>query len=545
MQAVARIGETLVAALLAADPALGGVVWRGPPSDARDGFLADLRALLPGQPWRRLPLHIGDERLLGGLDLAATLAAGKPLSAIGLLAECEGGTLVVASAERVTPATAARIAHALDTGSGFRLLLLDEGVDDERAPAALLDRCAFALGASSPDAAIAPRASRDDAAAGDGALEAICAATAVFGIDSARAPLLALRAARSLAAFDDSASVDADHVATAAKLVLAWRATRLPAPESQPESGEESAPPDQPAPPESEGESKSLESLEDRAIEAVRASIPPHLLAALAAGPSGRGKGGGRAPALVRQGTRHGRPAGTRRGSPRDGARLALIDTLRAAAPWQKIRRAPGDGRIAVRRDDFRIHRTKPRAETTTIFAVDASGSAALARLAEAKGAVERLLAECYVRRDRVAVIAFRGTRADILLPPTRSLARAKRALAQLPGGGGTPLAAGLIAASGLADATTRAGGRPAIVVLTDGRANVARDGAPGRATAESEAHDAARRIAAARIPCLLIDTAIRPQPIAQAIARSLAARYFPLPQADARAIVRAIQQGA
>ena len=100
-----------------------------------------------------------------------------------------------------------------------------------------------------------------------------------------------------------------------------------------------------------------------------------------------------------------------------------------------------------MRRDDFRMTRFQQRTRTTTIFVVDASGSSALNRLAEAKGAVELLLADCYVRRDQVALLAFRGKEAELLLPPTRSLVRAKRSLAGLPGGGGTPLAAGIDAA--------------------------------------------------------------------------------------------------
>ena len=132
-----------------------------------------------------------------------------------------------------------------------------------------------------------------------------------------------------------------------------------------------------------------------------------------------------------------GRPAGVRQGRPHAGARLHLIETLRAAAPWQKLRRnampdAPND--LLVRVEDFRLRRHVERAQTTTIFVLDASGSSALNRLAEAKGAIELLLADCYVRRDRVAVIAFRSRSADLLLPPTRSLTRAKRCLAALPG---------------------------------------------------------------------------------------------------------------
>ena len=118
-------------------------------------------------------------------------------------------------------------------------------------------------------------------------------------------------------------------------------------------------------------------------------------------------------------------------------------------------------------------------AAARTISSSDASsgslgGSSALHRLAEAKGAVELLLADCYVRRDSVAVLAFRGRSAELLLPPTRSLVRAKRSLAELPGGGGTPLAAGIDAARELAFAVRRRGDTAVVVVLSDGRANLA-----------------------------------------------------------------------
>ena len=156
------------------------------------------------------------------------------------------------------------------------------------------------------------------------------------------------------------------------------------------------------------------------------------------------------------------------------------------------------NGPVIVRPEDFRIVRYRQPRGATTIFVVDASGSSAMQRLAEVKGAIELLLADCYVRRDSVALIAFRGIGAEIVLPPTRSTARAKRRLTGLPGGGGTPLASGLDAALALADQVRRKGQSPLLVLMTDGRANVCRDGTGGRARAMEEAIDAGRRLFAA-----------------------------------------------
>jgi len=198
-----------------------------------------------------------------------------------------------------------------------------------------------------------------------------------------------------------------------------------------------------------------------------------------------------------------------------------------------------------VRPEDFRIARFRQRAQTTSIFVVDASGSAALHRLAEAKGAVELLLADCYVRRDRVALVAFRGQRAELMLPPTRSLVRAKRSLAGLPGGGGTPLAAGIDMAVELAASLARRGDTPVLVLLTDGRANVSRNGSGGRAAAEADALAASRAVKLAGFAALLIDTSPRPELQAERIATAMGARYLPLPHADAHAVSRAARSAA
>jgi magnesium chelatase subunit D len=392
---------------------------------------------------------------------------------------------------------------------------------------------------------------------------------------------MALRAARALAALEGAAEVDQTHVRLAVQLVLAPRATRLPAPPPQPgqeeanetEAQEPAAQTQPPAPPPNPPEpssapqteatdpadpndelpAPSAEALQEMLVQAALAALPPQLLAALQAGlaRAGPAAGGGRVGALQHN-LRRGRPVGTRRGDLRAGARLHLLDTLRAAAPWQRWRQqaaaAPGEQapvRIRVQREDFHVRQFRQHRPTTTVFVVDASGSSALHRLAEAKGAVELLLAECYVRRDRAAVVAFRGAGAEVLLPPTRSLTRAKRSLDAMPGGGGTPLAAGLEAAHELARQISRQGETPVVVVLTDGRANLDREGRPGRAQATEDALAAARQFRLSGLSALLIDTSAQPQAAAQALAQQMGARYLPLPHAGAQGLSMMAQAAA
>ncbi|MGJ3265304.1 MAG: magnesium chelatase subunit D [Salinarimonas sp.] len=587
------------AALVAIDPAgLGGAALRAGPGPVRDRWLALLRHLLPeGVPFRRAPAGIDDDRLLGGLDLVATLQAGRPVVGRGILAEADGGIVVLAMAERLPGAVAGRLASVLD-GRVVRLereglaatlethlgvVALDEGrEDDERPPEALLDRLAFLvdLGAAShratgdpgPDpASVAAARARLPGVAGTPArLEALCGAAAAVMIPSLRAPLLALRAARALAALDGRGAVSDEDVSEAFRLVLAPRARAFPPAPADDETDEnqtDDAPADDPPPPpdepprdedesreederedeETEERPLTAEELQNLVLEAAQAILPEDLLAQLRAGLSGlktsrtRGETGARA----RPGT-SGRPAGSRPGEPRRGARLDLVSTLRAAAPWQPLRRRGGEAaadgpRVAVRREDFRVGVRKPTIRRTTIFAVDASGSSALNRLAEAKGAVELLLAECYVRRDRVALVAFRSRDAELVLEPTRSLARAKRALAGLAGGGATPLARGIEVALATADAVRRKGEDPAIVLLTDGKTNIGRSGEPGREAARADALTAAREARVRGIVALVVDISRAGQPLAQEIAAAMGARYLALPYADAATLSSAV----
>ncbi len=576
----AAADAALAAVIFAVEPALlGGVAVRSGPGPARDAFLDLLRnCLAETMALRRLPLNIAEGRLLGGLDIAATLRAGRPIAERGLLAEADGGVIVVAMAERLSTATAAILCATLDTGlvetardgvartSAARIgfVALDEGIDDERMQPSLLDRCAFHIDlaegidaealAYDADTVLVARQRFASVAVDDEVLTALVSTAAALGIGSLRAPLLALRVARVAAALAGKATVSMDEAAMAARLVLAPRATVMPQAEQSEapaETSEETPPADDGTASEPKTESDQAEGdqpLGEVVVEAAKAAIPKGLLLQLRADEAARlrPRSAGKAGALQKAGKR-GRPSGIRRGAPGPNQRLNLIETLRAAAPWQGLRQIerPSPGRIQVRSEDFHVTRFRSRSETTTIFAVDASGSSASNRLAEAKGAVELLLADCYVRRDCVAVLAFRGKGCELLLPPTRSLVRAKRSLAGLPGGGGTPLACGIDAAEDLAASVQRRGGTPVIVLLTDGRANIGRDGLGGRAAAEREVLQAATRLRASGRTVLLVDTSPRPSTVALALSAAMSARYLPLPYADAARLSRAVQDAA
>jgi magnesium chelatase subunit D len=491
-----------------------------------------------------------DEALYGGIDLAGTLAEHRVVETDGVLATAR--LALVASAERWTSAQAARLGAHLDQGAGPALILLDEGASpDEAAPAALRERLAFGvdldtvgrLEATPGQGADwqAARALLDQVKSTPEDARALVALAARFGVDTLRAPLLALRAARAAAAVAGRTDVSAEDIALAAELVIAPRATRVPKPDHEPETEA----PEAPSPPEDQNNDADPKSGSDQdlpddiLVEAVTAALPEAVLAHLAAGGVNRNAKGAGA-GQVRRGNRRGRPLPARAGRLSGQSRIDVTATLRAAAPWQGLR-GRGDGPVRLEKSDIRLRRFEEQSDRLLIFAVDASGSAALSRLAEAKGAVEQLLGEAYARRDHVALVAFRGAEADLLLPPTRSLVQTKRRLAALPGGGGTPLAAGLQAAGALAVQSRRQGYTPAIALLTDGRANIALDGVANRIAAMEDSTQMARWLRREGFSGIVIDAGTRPERALGQLAGEMGARYLPLPRADARKLSTAL----
>jgi magnesium chelatase subunit D len=545
----ARVEAALM--LLAVDPkGLRGLWLRGRAGPVRDRVVAALAALPIGL--RRLHPSVADEVLFGGIDLTASLAAGRGVAVAGLLAE--GPAILLTMAERCGAGLAARLGQWLDGAGPGCVIALDEGAEEgEIAPPALTERLALFLDLDglgwqesrdirlNPARLAAARERLPFVEVAKDVTARMVALAADLGIGSLRAPLMVLAAARASAALRGAMTVAEGDLQLAAGLVYGHRAQAFPAADEAP------APPT--PPPEGEGDQAQapdpdrLTIPEDILLEAVRTALPADVLARLAAGRAARAARGSSGSGAARRGNRRGRPLPPRAGAPDGQARIDPVATLRAAAPWQGVRRALAPGRqgLQVRPSDFRLRRFQEMSDRVLIFTVDASGSSALARLAEAKGAVEILLAQAYARRDHVALVAFRGKAAELLLPPTRSLVQTKRRLAGLPGGGGTPLAAGLQLAGEVARLTRARGMTPTIALLTDGRANVALDGRGDRALAAVEAEAAARRLAAAGTPALVIDTATRPQAELRGLARVMGAAYLPLPRADARRMAEAL----
>ena len=413
---------------------------------------------------------------------------------------------------------------------------------------------------------------------------AVCSTAQGLGIDSLRVPTLALRVACCHAALHARSHIADDDLAFAARRVLAPRATQLPAPaenalDTEPQnSSDSSAEPDQaqeqssnsleptetPNPSDSAKDEEdtsstdtseedtntqdevpldlpSSENLQEMMIAAALASLPPDVLDGLLTKP-GRNLGNtsGRS-GQFRSGTQRGRPLPPRTGRPGGHARLHILSTLRAAAPKQRLRGNTQQGRVAIRSEDFHVHRYQQHSASCLILALDASGSAALQRLAEAKGAVELLLQQSYARRDSVCIVSFKGAKAQLLLPMTRSLVRAKRAMMGLPGGGGTPLALALKMACEQATQLQRQGVTPILVVLSDGRANVNLQGLGGRAQAQADAQQWAAQWRQTGHRCLWIDTSLQPDTQVQNMAQTMGGSYLPMPQVQAQRMASAM----
>ena len=521
----------LIAALLAVDPnGLGGVWVKARHGRARDELVAPLKRL-PNPPLKvtsATPLSA----LIGGVDFADSFVQGRIVVQESLLSMPR--TIWVSGAERTEGSVIAQIAASLDERQGHVVLLSDEGIEDDPLPSEILrDRLAFLLferfdiepdntESMDPDRMRAAQSACAEIVATKQVISSIAKSADSLGITALRPIQFAVNCARALAALDNRREISDRDIRKAAELVLAHRAAPVSEDDStdfQPEVEHHSN--------ESEGLINEATDPSDMQVGSAATYLPAGLLASLAVRAKlGQGKGAG----ATRISHLRGRPLPSRRG-PLDGRqRLDVLATLQAAAPWQKLRPSSPSSHIALRPEDFRVRRYKDRSERLLIFMVDASGSAAMARLAEAKGAVELILAEAYEHRDRVCLGLFRDESAEILLPPTQSLTRAKRVLATLPAGGATPLAHGLKLGLDTAQTALRSGQFPTLLFMTDGRGNRALDGRTDRLAAMRDAKAMSRAIRSQNIPTLILDTGRRRTTHVQDLATQLDAEIVALP---------------
>lgn len=598
--------------LLAVDPSLAGVAIGAGAGTGKSALVRAFARMLAGGrefdptiPWHlvEMPVGVSEDRLLGGIDIEATLATGERVHRSGLLARANGGMLYVDSVNLLDDSTINHILSALDSGivrveregisvvEPARFVLLVTYDPAEGPPRRhLLDRLGLIV-APIGKAPVTTRAEvvrrnlqpstdyEDDEALvlagilaarellpavriGDEQIQQLSLTAMALGIEGHRADLFAVRAARAAAALAGREEVNNDDLELAVRLVMLPRATRLP--EMTPEEAGPPPPPEPtPPPPSSENsddeqrddeEEKPPQppedelTIEELILAAMETDVPPDILETPFT-VRRRGRSGSRGTISGQRG-RHIRSVP---GKPAQG-RLDVIATLRAAAPWQRIRAAEYHphrrGRIHLRTDDLHIKKYRSKAGTLFCFLVDASGSMALHRMRQAKGAVNALLQQAYVHRDQVALLAFRGERADLLLPPSQSVELAKRALDVLPTGGGTPLAAALLAAYQISEqARSRGIFRTTIVLITDGRPNVplkadpTMDKARRLEQARQEVHQLAGRLRAAGVGAVVIDTqrSFVSRGEAQQLAAWLGGRYVYLPNGRGDQIANAV----
>jgi magnesium chelatase subunit D len=588
---VALDAPRLALMLLAIEPRLRGVAFAGPAGSGKSALLHGLHALLPDLPFEQLPIGADDEALLGGLDLEATLARGTRVVRTGLLARADGGVLAVEDCNLLPESAANQLLGALDSGevriereglslrSPCRLRLVATFDPAEGAPRAhLLDRLGLIVALPRPGAAAAraevvrrhlsppedlwqedlgllrdvvatARAGLAEVELGDRQARELAAAALAFGVQGHRADLFAQLVARASAALALRDRVEREDLELAVRFVLAPRATRnADATPPEPPQPPTEAPPPPPDPTRDDATHDGLPEPDEMQLgDEVLAALATDLPDVLATLPF-RAAHGGRSGSRGSTDGRRGRHVASVPGTPREG-RLDVIATLRIAARGQRLRAphpARVGGRIVVRAEDLRVKRFRDKAGALFLFAVDASGSMALNRMRQAKGAVHALLERAYVNRDRVALMSFRGQGAELLLPPTGSVELLRRAVDQIPTGGGTPLAATLVAALDVAQQARRRGLQNVVLVLlTDARANVGLKA--DRAGVEDELRQLAMAAAATGLKSLVIDTqrSYLSQGSAQKLASWLGGQYLYLPGADGSAIAAAARTAA
>jgi magnesium chelatase subunit D len=596
--------------LLAVDPCLKGLLIASNGSSAEVEAVKFYKAIIPDDSCRavKVPLNITEDRLLGSIDIERTISTGQRQTSLGSLAEADGGVMLVSHINLLDASIVNHIAAAIDS----RVVQLErEGISEIHSARFVLigavdksegglnmplgDRVGLAIEfeehASTDDRTdmlarellddnrrdVQPFENLDEMTEIKAAinrarknlsrvkvsrknLRNLIEAGMSLGVEGNRADIFALCAARASAAIGDRRAIAEEDLINAIRFVLMPRANKFPDIEesrSSYTSRENHAKNSQNSEADDRSAGDTTNNIEDMIVKATDATLPENALGIIRH--KSRGFGSGKR--IDSHGSTRGRYAQSIRKRPRE-ARIAIDATLRAAAPFQSVRRranaqnhsAFADKKLRIVPDDLRYKKFKRKAGVLFIFCVDASGSMAANRMAQAKGALTRLLQDAYLHRDKVALISFRGEEAEVLLEPTRSVELGKRLVDAMPAGGGTPLAKGLLRAIEMARLSrSKEKSNAMLVLFTDGRANVAlraddnRERDKRSSTIQDELKEIGAAIQREDIYSVVIDTRSKFLSGGEGLSLAdwLGGRYIYLPRANADTIYNSVASTA
>ena len=469
------------------DPSLGSLSINSNYSTVREAFLSNLLSLLKPKRLKKIYPFQNPTDFAKSINMIDTLTFGMPKYNNDIFSS-SNIALILTNTEKMQKGLATFLRDKIKSNKDKFFIALDESEGSDVSRANLSDYLIFSINLDGTRYKDLKKVTinrkkiseaRNNLATVEvnkRALDYLIASSEMFSISNMHTIFCTLKVAKAICAYKGEKRVSREDINLAISLSMIHKAKQIP--EFQQEEKAKSAENERLRDNDESKANNSELNSEDKKmlIDALKISLPNNLIESLLSKNSqtisvtesaGSGERNNNFSA--------GRPIPSISRKYSSDKRIDLMGTLTRAIPWQKLRSSSvtKNRKIIIYPQDIMIKRFEKQSERLLIFLVDASGSNAIGRLAEAKGAIEILLSDAYAKRDNVALISFSGLKADPLLLPTKSLVTAKKKLSSLPGGGATPLAKGLLEAFKMADAARSRSIKPIIILLSDGRGNM------------------------------------------------------------------------